>query len=124
VWLGFQPAAAGPAAVLPPELVEPVVEPRLGIDGWTYQGTVLQERFPGQVEAELAPLVHGLCGGLGTPYGYERAAELLEGQRSYAQAYAVLEAYFAAHFASGARPDPAMAKRRARVARAVLDAMS
>lgn len=120
MWLGFAPSPAVPVPLLPPELVEPVVEPRLGIDGWSYQGTVLQERFPGPVEAELAPLVHSLCGGFGTPYGYERAAELLESQKSYAQAYAVIEAYLA----SGARPDAAMAKRRARVARAVLDAAS
>ena len=93
-WLGFAPPADA-ACVLPPDLLEPVVEPKLGIDGWTYQGTALEERFPLPVEAELAPLVHGLCRGLGTPYGYERAADLLESQQSYAQAYAVVEAYFA-----------------------------
>ena len=116
-WLGFAPPADPPCA-LPPDLVEPVVEPRLGIDGWTYQGTVLEERFPVPVEAELAPLVHGLCRGFGTPYGYERAADLLEGQQSYAQAYAVVEAYLA----RAVRPDPNMVRRRARLARAVLDA--
>lgn len=70
------------------------------------------------MEAELAPLVHGLCRGLGTPYGYERAAYLLESQKSYSQAYAVLEAYLA----SGAVLNPATVKWRARLARAVLEA--
>jgi hypothetical protein len=108
--------------VLPPDLLEPVVEPRLGIDGWTYQGTDLQECFPAAVEAELAPLVHGLCRGLGTAWGYERAAHLLESQKSYTQAYAVVEAYFAAVARPAERSAPAMARRRARLARAVLDA--
>jgi hypothetical protein len=110
--------------VLPPDLVEPVVEPKLGIDGWTYQGTDLEECFPAAVEAELAPLVHGLCRGLGTEWGYERAASLLESQQSYAQAYAIVEAYYAAVAQPAARAATAMAKRRTRLARAVLDTVS
>jgi hypothetical protein len=96
--------------------VEPVVEPRFGIDGWSYAGTVLEECFEPRVEAELAQAVHMICGGLATAWNYRRAAQLLEGQKAYAQAYAVLEAWAA----DGPDPDPNLAKWRARLASAVL----
>ena len=57
-----------------------------------------------------------ICGGLATAWNYRRAAQLLESQQAYAQAYAVLEAWAAA----GPEPDPNMAKWRARLAVAVL----
>lgn len=101
---------------LPPDLLEPVVEPRFSIDGWTYEGTSLQECFPPQVEAELAQAVHMICAGLATAWHYRRAAQLLEAQRSCSQAYAVLEIWSA----QGPDPDPALPKWRARLARAVL----
>lgn len=93
-----------------------MVEPRLGIDGWSYAGTVLEECFEPQVEAELAQAVHMICGGLATAWNYRRAAQLLEEQRAYAQAYAVLEAWAA----DGPDPDPNLAKWRSRLASAVL----
>lgn len=98
------------------DLVEPIVEPRFGIDGWSYAGTVLQECFEPRVEAELAQAVHMICGGLATDWNYRRAVQILEGQRAYAQAYAVLEAWSAEQ----EEPDPALAKWRAKVAAAVL----
>ncbi|ACU70320.1 hypothetical protein Caci_1397 [Catenulispora acidiphila DSM 44928] len=101
---------------LPPDLLEPVVEPRCGIDGWTYQGTELEECFPPQVEAELAQTVHMICTRLATAWNYRRAAQLLESQRAYSQAYAVLEIWSA----EGPDPDPTLPKWRARLARAVL----
>ena len=101
---------------LPAELLEPVVEPRFSIDGWTYEGTELQECFPPDVDAELAQAVHMISAGLATAWHYRRAAQLLESQRVYAQAYAVLEAWSA----EGPDPDPALPKWRARLARAVL----
>jgi hypothetical protein len=96
--------------------VEPVIEPRFGIDGWTYQGTVLEEQFPAVVEAELAPLVHAICAGMGTAWTFERAARLLEGERAFAQAYAVVEAAVAA----GLAEDAGLVRRRGRLAAAVL----
>jgi len=115
-WLGF--AAAPPPAPLelPTDLVEPVIEPRCGIDGWTYQGTVLEERFPGPVEAELAPLAHAICAGMATPWTYERTARLMESEGAYAQAYAVLDA----GIASGLTLDSALTRWRGRLAAAVL----
>ncbi len=101
---------------LPPDLLEPVVEPRCTIDGWTYAGTELAERFPPQVEAELAQAVHMICAGLATAWNYRRATQLLEGQRAYSQAYAVLETWAN----EGPDPDPTVPKWRARLARAVL----
>jgi hypothetical protein len=101
---------------LPPDLLEPIVEPRLGIDGWGYSRTPLEECFPPQVEAELAQAVHMICARMATAWNYRRAAQLLESQRAYAQAYAVLEAWSA----EGPDPDPGLPKWRARLARAVL----
>ena len=101
---------------LPPDLLEPIVEPRCGIDGWTYKGTELDDCFPPQVEAELAQTVHMICTAHATAWNYRRAAQLLEGQRSYSQAYAVLELWSA----EGPDPDPTLPKWRARLARAVL----
>lgn len=101
---------------LPPDLLEPIVEPRCGIDGWTYEGTDLQECFPPHVEAELAQTVHMICARLATAWNYRRAVQLMEGQGSYSQAYAVLEIWAA----EGPDPDPALPKWRARLARAVL----
>ena len=115
-WLGF--TATPPPAVLelPPDLVEPVIEPRFGIDGWTYRGTVLEERFPGHIEAELAPLAHAICAGMATPWTYERTARLLEAEGAHAQAYAVL----ASGIASGLPVDAALSRWRGRLAAAVL----
>jgi hypothetical protein len=96
--------------------VEPIVEPRLGIDGWNYAGTVLQECFAPTVEAELAQAVHMICGGQATAWNYRRAAQLLEGEGAHGQAYAVLEAWAA----DGPDPDPGLPKWRARLAAAVL----
>jgi hypothetical protein len=101
---------------LPPDLLEPVVEPRCGIDGWTYEGTLLEESFPSQIEAELAQAMHMICARLATAWHYRRAAQLLEGQRAYSQAYAVLEIWST----EGPDPDPTLPKWRARLARAVL----
>ena len=101
---------------LPPDLLEPVVEPRLSIDGWSYEGTALEECFPPQVEAELAQAVHMICTGHATAWNFRRAVQLLERQRAYAQAYAVLETWSA----EGPDPDPTLPKWRARLARAVL----
>jgi hypothetical protein len=116
-WLGFEGAAAPCAATeLPPNLIEPLVAPRYGIDGWTYQGTVLEDRFPADIEAELAALTHAVCAGLATPWGYEESARLLERHGAYAQAYAVVMAYVDA----GAIPDSPLMKRRTRLAAAVL----
>jgi hypothetical protein len=103
---------------LPPDLLEPVVEPRFSIDGWTYRGTPLEEAFPPQVEAELAQAVHMICAGLATAWNYRRAVQLLEREGAYAQAYAVLEFWAA----EGPDPDPGLPKWRARLARAVLSA--
>jgi hypothetical protein len=101
---------------LPVDLLEPVVEPRCTIDGWTFKGTALEECFPPQVDAELAQTVHMICAGLATAWNYRRAAQLLEEQRAYSQAYAVLEVWSA----EGPEPDPTLPKWRARLARAVL----
>jgi hypothetical protein len=114
-WLGFG-AAGTPAATLAPDLLESIVEPRFGIDGWNYAGTVLEDRFAPEVESELAQAVHMICAGPATGWNYRRAAQLLEGQGAYGQAYAVLEAW-AAH---GPDPDPGLPKWRARLAAAVL----
>ena len=105
---------------LPDDLLEPIVEPRCGIDGWTYQGTDLQESFPPHVEAELAQTVHMICARLATAWNYRRAVQLMESQRVYSQAYAVLEIWAA----EGPDPDPALPKWRARLARAVLASTS
>ena len=109
-------AAVLPAAVLPADLVEPVVAPRYGIDGWTYRGTVLEAFFPDDAETELASLTHAVCGGLATPWGYEQAARLLERYGAYGQAYAVVAAY---ETTSG-NLDGSWSRRRARLAAAVL----
>ena len=101
---------------LPDDLLEPIVEPRCGIDGWTYRGTDLEESFPPHVEAELAQTVHMICARLATAWNYRRAVQLMESQRAYSQAYAVLEIWAA----EGPDPDPALPKWRARLARAVL----
>ncbi|WP_194904861.1 hypothetical protein [Catenulispora rubra] len=101
---------------LPPDLLEPVVEPRLSIDGWSYEGTELEECFPPQVESELAQAVHMIRTGHATAWNYRRAVQLLEGQRAYSQAYAVLETWST----EGPDPDPTLPKWRARLARAVL----
>jgi hypothetical protein len=101
---------------LPPDLLEPIIEPRLGIDGWSYSGTALEESFPPQVEAELAQAVHMISAGLATAWNYRRAAQLLENQHAYAQAYAVLELWST----EGPDPDLGLPKWRARLARAVL----
>ena len=101
---------------LPPDLLEPIVEPRFTIDGWTYYGTALEERFPPQVEAELAQAVHMISARLATAWNYRRAAQLLEREREYSQAYAVLESWSS----EGPDPDPTLHKWRARLAQAVL----
>lgn len=101
---------------LPPDLLEAIVEPRCGIDGWSYQGTALEERFPPQVEAELAQAVHMICARLATAWNYRRAVQLLESQQAYSQAYAVLEVWSA----EGPDPDHTLSRWRARLARAVL----
>jgi hypothetical protein len=103
---------------LPADLLEPIVEPRFSIDGWTYEGTSLEECFPPQVEAELAQAVHMICARLATAWNYRRAAQLLENHRAYSQAYAVLEIWST----EGPDPEPALPKWRARLARAVLSA--
>ena len=116
-WLGFA-TPGDPACVplLPADLVEPVVEPRFGIDGWTYQGTELEGWFASGVEAELAPLAHAICAGMATAWTFERAARLLEHAGAFSQAYAVLDAAVA----GGAPVDAALARWRARLAAAVL----
>jgi len=93
-----------------------LVEPRLGIDGWSYTGTPLEDCFPPQVEAELAQTVHMICAGLATAWNYRRAVQLLEGQGAYVQAYVVLEDWAA----DGPDPDPGLPKWRIRLARAAL----
>jgi hypothetical protein len=121
-WLGFGsgpslPAAPeGPVQVLPSDLVEPLVAPAYGIDGWTYQGTVLEECFPPDVEVELSALIHAVCSGLATTWSYEQAARLLEKQKAYGQAYAVVAAYIE----SGAVVTGSLLKWRARLADAFL----
>jgi hypothetical protein len=116
-WLGFATAAdEAEVLALPADLVEPVVEPRFGIDGWTFQGTVLEERFSGAVEAELAPLVHAMCAGVATAWTYERAARLMEQEEAYSQAYAVLEAAVA----GGVTVDAGLVRWRGRLAATVL----
>ena len=101
---------------LPPDLLQPVVEPRLSIDGWSYQGTPLEGCFPPEVEIELGQTVHLICTRTATAWNHRRAVQLLEEQRAYAQAYAVLEIWSA----EGPDPDPGLRKWRARLARAVL----
>ena len=98
-----------------------MTEPHFGIDGWTYQGTALEERFPGHVEAELAPLTHLICAGTATTWTFERAARLLEGEGAFGQAYAVIEAAVAAASGAGQPVDGGLVRWRGRLAVAVLE---
>jgi hypothetical protein len=123
-WLGFE-GVAGTAndhavAELPPDLVETLVAPRYGIDGWTYQGTELEECFPPDVEPEIAALAHAVGAGLTTSWGYEQVARLLERHGAYGQAYAVIQAHIDQSTAQDAIPDSSLMKWRARLAQAVL----
>jgi hypothetical protein len=73
--------------------VEPLIEPRATIDGWTLDGTRLVEAVPRGEQRELCTLLHGIAVRADTPYTYVRAAEILEHSGERAQAYAVCEAW-------------------------------
>lgn len=72
-----------------------VFAPRVGLDGWTLEGTPLAARFAREDLRELATLLHGVCAGMDTAYTYDRAADMLERAGERPQALAVLDAYFA-----------------------------
>ncbi|NUR60813.1 MAG: hypothetical protein HOV87_19435 [Catenulispora sp.] len=97
-------------------MLEPIIEPRLGIDGWSYTGTSLEECVDPHLEPELAQAVHLITSGLATAWNYRRAIQLLESQRAYGQAYAILEAWAT----DGPEPDGSLSKWRARLAAGVL----
>jgi hypothetical protein len=75
--------------------VEPLVEPRATIDGWTLEGTRLAGSVPRRMQRELCTLLHGIAVRAETPYTYLRAAELLERSGEHTQAFAVCEAWLA-----------------------------
>ena len=73
----------------------PLVAPRLTVDGWTLSGTPLAGRVPRALTGELTTLLHSASMRVGTPWTYERAAELLEQSGQPEQALAACEAWFA-----------------------------
>ncbi|MFI1378786.1 hypothetical protein [Embleya sp. NPDC020886] len=72
-----------------------LVQPRRSLDGWTLEGTALEDRFEREELRELGTLLHGVGAEMRTAWTYERAADLLERAGERPQALAVVEAWFA-----------------------------
>jgi hypothetical protein len=102
--------------------VAPPVEPKFGIDGWTFEGTALAGRFPLELDAEAAGLMHNVGRGMATTWIYERLCDLLISHKAPEQALAVLDMYLRQCADRDVTPDRGLARRRQHVANKVAKA--